>query len=379
MTLSLSLLLLLAAPQQDKTRDELEKLKEEVRQLKLRLDKDEEKVADLQGLPAFLQRFQLQLYSNVTGRFDDRSRVRNSSAMGQVNLFVQADLGEGLTVLNENVLVTSTANAQTATIQRVYAKYKYDDWLSFKFGREHTPFGYWNYEFHHGSYLQTPVERPLMWTFESSGGVMPTHYVGPEVSGIVDWLGGWNYMVYAANGRGRVSTEVQNVTDANEEKAFGARLEYLGLAEHLGLPELRLGASAYFDTVTAGAAKVKFEELILGAHFVLSWGDLTVAAEGFMMSHDDEDLSDERRFQGGYAMASYEFPKCNLTPYVLGERMNFDSSDPLLGTQKDVNQIRLGVRWDFHSNAAIKVEYDRQFLREMHDVDVFLIDVSFGI
>lgn len=374
---------------QDPAREELEKLKKEVERLKQRLDEDSRREAERESLPAFLQKFRLQLYSNVTARFDDQDSVRNAAVLGQVNLFIQADLGEGLTVLNENVLISrlnpaTGVNEQVDTVQRLYAKYKYADWCSVKFGREHTPFGYWNYEFHHSGYLQTPVERPLMWTFESSGGILPTHYVGPELSGRVDWLGGLAYTLFAGNGHGRLATEVQNVSDVNEEKAFGARLEHVGLSDAFGLSgtglaDLRIGASAYFDTVTAGAAKTKFEELILGAHLHLSWGAFSLAAEGFVMTHDDEDLAQERKFQGGYALVSYEIGGLNLTPYALGERMNFDSSDPFFGTRPDVNQVRLGVRWDFHPNAAVKLEYDKAFLREEDNVDAFLIDVSFGI
>src|SRR5262245_50360629 len=205
----LALLLAAAGPDdgdepQDKTQEEIDKLKKELRELREGLERANRDLSQIQEDKTFLQRFRLQLYSNVTGRFDDRSSVRNSAATGQVNLFIQSDLGHGLSVLNEDVFVTSTAtNAQSATIQRIYAKYTYADWLSIKFGREHTPFGYWNYEFHHAGYLQTPAERPLMWTVESQGGFLRTHFVAPESSGDVDWLVGCAYRVNAGIGRGR--------------------------------------------------------------------------------------------------------------------------------------------------------------------------------
>lgn len=375
-------LALLCASPQDKVQDEIEKLKKDLQLLRENLERATERLSAVESEQSLLQPFHLQVYSNITAKFDDREAVKNVTALGQLDLFIMADLGKGLSVLTETALVSSFSgtppvNAQADTLQRVYVKYKFEDWLSVKFGREHTPIGYWNYEFHHAGYLQTPVDRPAMWTFESSGGLLPTHYVGPEISGTVDVLGGISYMAYAGNGRGRFSTEVTNSADYNDEKAAGGRLEYVGI------DGLRIGGSVFYDTVTLvnplPTGKTKFKEMILGAHAIWTIGDLTLVAEGFALTHDDLDLAEERSFQGGYGMISYEIGEWNLTPYALGERMNFDSSDPFLGTRKDFNQVRVGLRWDFHPNAAVKFEFDRTFLREEDEVDILMIDVSFGI
>lgn len=364
----------LACPdEQDKPQEEVEKLKKEVKELREKLERTSDRISELESRPSLLQRFQLQLFGNITGRFDDRPAVRNATALGGLDLFIQADLGKGLTILNEDVLVNTPTNTQAATIQRIYAKYKYDDWLSVKVGREHTPFGYWNSEYHHGFYFQTPVDRPLMWTFESASGVLPTHLVGVELSGHGERLGGLSYTLFAGNGRGRTSTEVENVVDSNEEKSFGGRVEYTGLSD------LRVGVSGYFDTVTAAPNNDEFREYILGVHGVYTLSNLTLVAEGFSMVHQGLDLGTPRKFQGGYVMISYDIGSLSLTPYLLAERMNFDTTDPFFGSQPDVNQLRFGVRWDFHPNAAIKLEYDHSFLRKADDVNAFLIDVSFGI
>lgn len=45
-------------------------------------------------------------------------------------------------------------------------------------GRYHTPYGYWNSQFHHASYLQTSIQRPGIADFEHDGGVLPTHLSG---------------------------------------------------------------------------------------------------------------------------------------------------------------------------------------------------------
>ena len=45
-------------------------------------------------------------------------------------------------------------------------------------GRFHTDIGYWNTAFHHGLWLQIPVERPHVLRFEDDGGLVPVHWVG---------------------------------------------------------------------------------------------------------------------------------------------------------------------------------------------------------
>ena len=45
-------------------------------------------------------------------------------------------------------------------------------------GRHHSPLGYWNTQFHHGTYLQTSIKRPAISGFDDHGGVLPSHISG---------------------------------------------------------------------------------------------------------------------------------------------------------------------------------------------------------
>jgi hypothetical protein len=55
-------------------------------------------------------------------------------------------------------------------------RYDFSDQFKISAGRFHTPIGYWNTAFHHGSWLQTSVARPEMIKFGSR--FIPTHFVG---------------------------------------------------------------------------------------------------------------------------------------------------------------------------------------------------------
>lgn len=50
-------------------------------------------------------------------------------------------------------------------------------------GRHHSPLGYWNTQFHHGTYLQTSIKRPAISGFDDHGGVLPSHLSGLLVEG----------------------------------------------------------------------------------------------------------------------------------------------------------------------------------------------------
>ncbi len=52
-------------------------------------------------------------------------------------------------------------------------------------GRFHNPLGYWNTQYHHGSYLETAITRPGSVAYESSGGILPMHLAGLLLEGSV--------------------------------------------------------------------------------------------------------------------------------------------------------------------------------------------------
>jgi len=53
-------------------------------------------------------------------------------------------------------------------------------------GRFHNPVGYWNAQFHHGSYLETSISRPSIVEFEDDNGLLPIHLTGLLIEGVIE-------------------------------------------------------------------------------------------------------------------------------------------------------------------------------------------------
>ena len=53
-------------------------------------------------------------------------------------------------------------------------------------GRFHNPVGYWNTQFHHGSYLETSISRPSIVDFEDDNGLLPIHLTGLLIEGVIE-------------------------------------------------------------------------------------------------------------------------------------------------------------------------------------------------
>lgn len=91
---------------------------------------------------------------------------------GSLDLFATGNVGH-FRFLGEWLL---TENSQELMRLQLGWQFGADDtvWL----GRFHTPIGYWNTAYHHGTYLQTSVSRPGIAAFERGGGPLATHFTG---------------------------------------------------------------------------------------------------------------------------------------------------------------------------------------------------------
>ena len=194
------------------------------------------------GLP----RLNLRGFADVTYRagidFEGGETLPNTFTLGQVDLLTTSQLTEKANVLGEFVFSYDSENDFSATIERIYLQYSFNDLLNFRIGRTHTPFGYWNETFHHGAWLQVTALRPELMRFHDGGSVLPLHSVGLEAFGRQP-MGpvGLSYYLGVANGRGPVYSETQNIQDANANKAVYGVITL----EPDAIPGLRFGGNGY--------------------------------------------------------------------------------------------------------------------------------------
>ena len=116
---------------------------------------------------------------------EEPDRTGNRFVLGDLDLFLSSQLSEDVSFLSEILLEFQGQGENVVDVERLLLKYEYADWLNASAGRGHTPIGYWNTHYHHGTWLYTTVERPLLFEFEDEDGILPVHYVGVELSGRV--------------------------------------------------------------------------------------------------------------------------------------------------------------------------------------------------
>ena len=285
----------------------------------------------------------------------------NDFAVGGVDLFITSKLGGGFGFLTETLFEFHGEDVGI-DVERLLLMYDHRDWLKLNAGRGHTALGYWNQHFHHGKWLQTTVDRPILYQFEDKGGILPVHFVGVELFGSVNVGPGLlSYSSTLANGRGKSADTVQITEDFNSAKAVGIHLRYRPNA----LSGFGIGASGYFDKIPADTSDPtrarSMREYISGAHVFYVEGDWELIAEASWIIHDDRVAGKEHHSAGSYAQVAHRFGK--LKPYYRFDWLSIARADPFYAdpnlneTVEDTRQHTVGVRWDVMPFVAFKLEY----------------------
>lgn len=273
-------------------------------------------------------------------------------ALGQFDTFMTSALSEQISVLAEVVFEFGEDNAAVLDVERVQLRWAPSDIFTLTAGRMHTPLGYWNQTFHHGAWLQTTADRPVMYRFEDDGGILPVHMVGVQVAGT--WNGSAGALKYSAalvNGRGHIPDEITNVQDANDSKAVSL---WLGLAPS-AVRGLEFGGSAYLDTIPVEPTEDAIDERIFGGYLVYQRRGVEVLAELSQVRHERVGQSFET--WGYYAQGG--FKRGRWTPYYRFDHVDVGEDDPFLAPL-EVSVHTLGLRWEASSWAALKGEYHRE-------------------
>ncbi|HWN69192.1 MAG TPA: hypothetical protein VNM90_16245 [Haliangium sp.] len=293
--------------------------------------------------------------------------------LGALGLLARGELSPSLAGVMELVFEIDEDGATVADLERLHITWKSPRFEA-QAGRLHTPLGTWNDHYHHGLWLQLPVERPYVLRFEDDGGFLPIHWIGGLVTAHFDVGAGMrlNLTGGVGNGRGRIEDEILVAGDLDEAKAVIARVEL----EQPGERHWRAGLSGVFDVIAGQPADVRpalpdediFE--LLGNAFVnYRTEQLTVISEAYVVDHviaDQAWISADVFALAGYSLGSF-------TPYVLVEWVDFFGGpdpffvpDPIMSPPLPTALIEglAGVRIDLTTWAALKGE-----LRVTHYTD----------
>jgi hypothetical protein len=310
------------------------------------------------------------------GYFSKEGSEQDGFAVGQVVAHLSASMGDSFSVFGE-FSATAKDDSYATGVERLIVKFDFSDSYKLSAGRYHTPIGYWNSGFHHGAWLQTTVSRPEIFKFGSK--IVPIHFVGALMEGLIPSGGlGLDYKVGLGNGRHSNIAAAGDAGDINSDKAWMVQIN----AKPVNYYGLNVGVGYYNDEVPLpNGTDVK--ENTVSAYAVWTKEDPEVILEYLHSEHELlNDSSVTGDVDGWYAQFAYRLSgkRHQWKPYVRFERIRIDDSDPLLGAEAlDYDGGILGIRWDFNSYAAVKVEYRNEEFDNGGQENNFRVQVSFAL
>jgi hypothetical protein len=310
-------------------------------------------------------------YRETDGDGDDGFMI------GQAVAHLSGNIDDRLSVMTELTATAKQGEDFETEVERFLIKYDFSDQFKLSAGRYHTPIGYWNAAYHHGSWLQTTVARPETVKFGSN--VIPIHFVGMLLEGKIR-ESDFGYRIGFGNGRAEEINDPGDLGNDNGNTAYLGALYYRPLDKY----RLETGLSFYVDTATPEVGP-ETDEVILNGYVALQGETPEVIVEYDYADHERTDtVGPDGSTTSIYGQIAYRLPgrAANFKPYLRAEHLDVDDDDPLLSPLVDsYDGITLGVRWDFSPYAALKAEVrDEEFdnpLTPDRDETSFWLQLSF--
>ena len=298
----------------------------------------------------------------------------NHFTVGPMVLFISSQISEDFSFYSETEFDFTPDGKGKLDVERVMLNYAYAPWLNIGVGRGHTALGYWNQRYHHGAWLQTTTERPLIYAFPGDGGLLPIHFVGLELTGNLETSAGLvSYHANIANGRGDELGQVQMTHDRDDTKMLSL-MATLEPTEDFGV-----GFSVLTDRLPGNDAidpsrASRIEELIMGFHTYYQAYPYDLVAEILTIQHTDHSVNQDFNHYGGYVQLGYSLG--SWKPYYRFDFLNTESGDPFYTDfntglprfgSEDTTQHTVGVRWDLRTYVALKAEFRRLVNSSLRD------------
>lgn len=281
---------------------------------------------------------------------------KQSNLEAHLNLFYSADKGR-LRFLAE-ALVTPEQDLERLQVGWIAAP-STTVWLE----RHHTPYGYWNSQFHHGSYLQTPIQRPGILTFEDHGGVLPTHLSGLLLESEQPYKNGM--LAYALSAGTGPQQELEGTLEP-----FG--LLRPGQGSHKPTAALRLssqsdisspamaGIFAGYSVIPSTMVNVhEIRQTVVGVFLKHEQDKWRWIIELYCVRNDiDRPVGTVRSsFSSSSLQGAYDLGR-DWTLYGRGENIYGDPSDTFLMHFSDFIEERylFGIRYELGPRQALKLE-----------------------
>jgi hypothetical protein len=295
---------------------------------------------------------QVRGFGDVDFSATDQKGTTSGFNLGQLDLHLASALSRKVSYFGE-ITFNAQPTGYTVEVERNIIKYDYNDFFKISFGRYHTPIGYWNTAFHHGTWLETTIARPDM--VKIGGTFIPIHFVGFLAEGNIPSGGlGLGYSLGVGNGRGDIISRPGDAGDKNNNRAWVANL-FVRPAKLYGL---QVGASGYRDEITLADGR-NFREWIASAHLVWTKEYPEFLAEFANVNHELILTGQSSNNQAFYVQLGYRLPWFERTvkPYYRFEYTHVPPSEQLFTNTLDLVGSTAGVRYDITNYASFKAEY----------------------
>jgi hypothetical protein len=280
---------------------------------------------------------------------------------GEFDLFITSKLSERLSFLSEIVLGPDDTNVFGLDIERYQLTYKANRYFAATAGRFHTSIGYYNTAYHHGVWFSTAEGRPIMYLFEDSGGILPVHMVGVNVTGAVPHTTklGLHYVAEVGNG---LTSNTNNIAIESVQNFVSDRnAKATNVAAYIRpemVPGLQIGGSWYHDRLyPTGEAGVT--QNIESAYVVYLTPDWEFLNEAVLLTNKQDGIIAPFRSPMSYIQAARKFGI--YKPYFRYQYVRDHLGDPLNLLQGTYYGPSVGLRIDFAEYAAFKLQYNHLY------------------
>jgi hypothetical protein len=299
--------------------------------------------------------FRVHLFGDVRFSAIDSTGARNGFSLGQFDLFGRSQLSDRLSVLTEATLTALPRNSYSARIERLLVTYWPSDHFVASAGRYHASVGYYNTAYHHGSWFQTAVGRPLVFAIDGDIGLLPAHTLGVTTTGdIPSGPFGLRYVAEIGSGRaGQSSAATASQPSLADNNTPSVNVALVMRPERWD--GLQLGTSLYRDRLTLqDTTRAPIDEIVGGAYALYKTDAVELLGEWLGVRHRSRADGAANLSRGWYAQASRRFRA--LRPYVRYDYVNVPSTNQLFAFLGRRTGPTGGVRWDFDALAALKVQ-----------------------
>ncbi len=307
-------------------------------------------------------RFTFHGYADMAFTRDVDGTSAKNFHLGEIDLFATERLSQHLTALVEVALETDSQTLVAdvpVNVERMLLQYRGNDFFNADIGSYRPAIGYYSTAYLRGSWLQTAISRPRMFTFEDQGGFLPLHATGVSINGrIPSGDLSLHYVLEAGSSRNYGDT-----AGLPSDFSFNRATNLAIYSQPRGVPGLEIGFSTYHDLFSPSAG-YRLDRSVWMVHIVYVNGRVEFLNEGMRIGMRDLAVPGSATGLGFYSQIAYRIAS-SWKPYTRVEYLNAYGTGAIDGAADRQfipweTVFTGGVRYDLTENVALKLELGRE-------------------